>query len=440
MLSTRIFCLVAMLTSFCVMPVKSKQLHSNTHENTSLDLHLNLISQSKYPHAKCLDGTAPAYYWRSGVGSGEKSLILFFEGGGWCYPSDIQQPCSPPSSHCSANCHIRANLSVGTTKNDLPIMPPTGIEAGGGFLSGDPNRTAFANFSVAYLRYCDGGSFTGLNIEPDIALNGTGPLYYAGRHNLNAVLHDLVEVHGVDKFDHIIVSGCSAGGMACHLHCKSIASFFKGLNTAFDVRCICDAGMFIDVPTVTGAGNVMETRFFDIAERMGTKSGLDKICVEKESDWRHCLFSEKALEYNTDVPVFVINSLYNFGEWAMLPPPTSQSFPPDTVEAAADWLDCWPSTGGMTPQTYSHCNETQRSIINDYLVAFKRAVAPAIDPSLPHHGAWLDSCPSMHCQTDFASDVLVKGTAVGDAVADWYFNRTVVKLVDKPFPSNPTCH
>ena len=81
----------------------------------SHDLILNRISQTAFPNARCLDGTAPAFYFRPGRGvTGARSLILFLEGGGWCYPDDIQQPCSPPSSHCTANCHIRAGTHGGS--------------------------------------------------------------------------------------------------------------------------------------------------------------------------------------------------------------------------------------------------------------------------------------------------------------------------------------
>jgi hypothetical protein len=47
------------------------------------DLTLNLLSQKAYPHAKCMDGTPPGYYFREGTGTGSKSVILFLEGGGW---------------------------------------------------------------------------------------------------------------------------------------------------------------------------------------------------------------------------------------------------------------------------------------------------------------------------------------------------------------------
>ena len=41
-----------------------------------------------------------------------------------------------------------------------------------------------------------------------------------------------------------------------------MASYFAAHGNAA-VKCICDAGMFLDVPTVTGAGNVMQVRAFD---------------------------------------------------------------------------------------------------------------------------------------------------------------------------------
>jgi hypothetical protein len=41
---------------------------------------------------------------------------------------------------------------------------------------------------VAYVKYCDGGSFSGTRTAPDVALNGTGPLWYAGSFHLDARL------------------------------------------------------------------------------------------------------------------------------------------------------------------------------------------------------------------------------------------------------------
>jgi hypothetical protein len=58
----------------------------------------------------------------------------------------------------------------------------------------------------------------------------------------------------------------------------------------------------------------MQTRYHDIADVMESKAGLSPACVAAETDWRQCIFSQYSLKH-TSTPTFVINSLYNFGEW-----------------------------------------------------------------------------------------------------------------------------
>ena len=264
---------------------------------------------------------------------------------------------------------------------------------------------------------------------------------YAGSFNLDAVLAELVAAHGVGGYERVVVSGCSAGGMSCYLHCDRIAATLRAAApsaAALDVRCICDAGLFIDVPTVTGAGDVMRTRFYDVADKMGARDALSPACVDAEADWRECMFSETSLKYIA-TPTFAMNSMYNFGMWEMLPPPTNQSFPPDVTAAAADWAECWPSISGLTAATFAKCNATQKAIIAGHLSDFKKAVAPIVDAPWSAHGAWLSACPTMHCQSGFDPTVTIGGVSVGDAAADWYFNRSTVRIVDVNFPGNPTC-
>lgn len=137
----------------------------------------------------------------------------------------------------------------------------------------------------------------------------------------------------------------------------------------------------------------MEKRFFDVAEVMESRQGLPAACVANESDWRVCIFSQKAAAY-VQTPTFAINSLYNFAEWTIL----AESWL-DTGVPPPDWLACFPHNGGLTPQTYAHCNATQRAIIQGYRTAFLAAMQPLIDPARPQHGVFFDSCPNQHCQT-----------------------------------------
>ena len=105
----------------------------------------------------------------------------------------------------------------------------------------------------------------------------------------------MVKNKGLANFEEVLLAGCSAGGMACYLKCDYVAGYFAKHNTA--VRCMCDAGMFLDADTVTGAGNVMEKRYHDIADNMESKPGLSPACTSSESDWRQCMFSQWSLKY-----------------------------------------------------------------------------------------------------------------------------------------------
>merc|ERR1712190_509485 len=132
-----------------------------------------------------------------------------------------------------------------------PTMASMGYEGGDGYASGDLKKTAWANWAFSYVKYCDGGSMTGTREDPEPARNGSGPLYYRGHYNLIAQLDNMVATKNLSKFKEVVLSGCSAGGMACFVKCDFVATYFE--KYSIPVKCICDAGMFLDVETVTGA-------------------------------------------------------------------------------------------------------------------------------------------------------------------------------------------
>ena len=87
---------------------------------------------------------------------------------------------------------------------------------------------------------------TGTREDPTPQRNGSaGQLWYRGKYNLDAQLDHMVAKHSLKSYKEIILSGCSAGGMACYLHCDYVAAYFKPIP----VKCICDAGIFLDVET-----------------------------------------------------------------------------------------------------------------------------------------------------------------------------------------------
>ena len=122
-------------------------------------------------------------------------------------------------------------------------------------LSGDTGQSAFAEWGLLYVRYCDGGSFTGLRSSPAV-INGTA-VYYRGRAILDAVLADAAERHGLGAARRVVLTGGSAGGTATVANCDHVASVVAPARA----RCVADAGFFLDTPNaMTGPSKRGKTK------------------------------------------------------------------------------------------------------------------------------------------------------------------------------------
>ena len=86
------------------------------------------------------------------------------------------------------------------------------------------------------MRYCDGGSFTG-NSE---FRNGSSVIYMRGQRIWDAIITDLFQ-KGLAKAEKVLLSGCSAGGLATFFHCDDLEERLRG--TAM-VKCMSDARVF----------------------------------------------------------------------------------------------------------------------------------------------------------------------------------------------------
>ena len=92
--------------------------------------------------AVCLDGTPPGYYFRPSQGCGATKWVIHLEGGGWCFDE--------------SSCYDRSMTDLGSSKNWRPSLSLYG------FLSDDSTvNPDFYQWNVAYVKYCDGASFTG---------------------------------------------------------------------------------------------------------------------------------------------------------------------------------------------------------------------------------------------------------------------------------------
>lgn len=158
--------------------------------------------------AVCLDGTPGAFYIRKGTGDGATKWYVHHQGGGWCESLD--------------DCLGRSNGDLGSSKK----YPATQNQGGGYFSPLQSQNPLMWNWNSVFMRYCDGGSFSGDN-ETVTEYKGK-QLTYRGKRVREAIVATLKRDHGLGQATDLVVSGCSAGGLATFLHtdqwCKAVPS------------------------------------------------------------------------------------------------------------------------------------------------------------------------------------------------------------------------
>lgn len=102
------------------------------------------------------------------------------------------------------DCFERSSTELGSSAN-YPEAAPLGP----GYFSTDPSvNPQMYNWNKAFLRYCDGGSFSGRNTSTS-TYNGK-TLHFKGNFNLLAIQADLINKHELLHASDAVISGCSA--------------------------------------------------------------------------------------------------------------------------------------------------------------------------------------------------------------------------------------
>jgi hypothetical protein len=339
--------------------------------------------------AVCLDGTTPGYYYRQGIGNGTKGWIIHLEGGGWCY-NEVE-------------CLERSKTRLGSSKSWSPTADFSG------FLSDDSTANPdFYNWNVVFINYCDGASFSG-SVDGPVDVQGTS-IYFRGFKILQGILKQLLN-NGMNQASEVILTGCSAGGLATYLHADYVGSV---LPSNVKYHAIADAGYFIDAPNVNGE-HVGRQRVQNVFKMQNAISSLNKKCIAatpNDTQWQ-CMSAQYTYPY-ISTPIFSLNSMYD--TWQIK----------NTLE-----LGCNP------PQ----CTPEQMKQLEKFFEEFKSAAQPIMSSST--NGAFLDSC-FKHCQS--LSDASWNGIKVGGQTAaetfgNWYYQRTAGegKEIDCDYPCNTSC-
>jgi hypothetical protein len=240
--------------------------------------------------------TPAIYYHAVGSGSGANKWFIHQQGGGWCY--DLE------------SCVGRSKGSLGSTKAD-----PKTRTLGGGYMSWDnASNPLMYNWNKVELRYCDGASVSGDKTTPTVVDNST--LHFRGRSILDAEIESILTDRGMSKATDVVISGCSAGGLATFLHCDHWAAAIDKATTAetgagAKVACMPDSGFFLDEERSPKYHSNMQNVY---KFQESSSAGLNAACVDAHKSepggaWK-CIFAQWSSEH-IKTPTFPMQSQYD---------------------------------------------------------------------------------------------------------------------------------
>ncbi|XP_022635077.1 pectin acetylesterase 3 isoform X2 [Vigna radiata var. radiata] len=357
---------------------------------------LTLIPGAASKGAVCLDGTLPGYHFHPGFGSGANSWLIQLEGGGWC--------------NTIRSCVFRKTTRRGSSKFMEKQLAFTGI------LSNKAEENPdFFNWNRVKVRYCDGASFSGDSQDE------AAQLQFRGQKIWQAAMEELLS-KGMKKANQALLSGCSAGGLASIIHCDEFRTLFP---TSTKVKCLSDAGFFLDAVDVAGV-RTMRNLFGGVVKLQEVQKNLPESCLN-QLDPTSCFFPQNLINH-VQTPLFLLNAAYD--SWQV-----QESLVSGSADPHGSWNDC--------KRNRALCNSSQIQFFQDFRNQMLNYIKGFSGES--RTGLFINSCFA-HCHSElqdtwFADDSPVIGnTPVATAVGQWYFDRKTVKAIDCPYPCDKTCH
>ena len=292
------------------------------------------------------------------------------------------------------------------------------------------------DYNVAFVRYCDGGSYAG---NADVEVNDK-ILHFRGMQNRKATIHDLLVKHGMGNASEVLISGCSAGGLGVLLGIDDIAADIERFaGTPIPVKGLVDSGFFVDYSygqndfeskkhnyqealTPTGALDYAYA-MRNVFEFMNLSAGADPDCLASQiatgQPPSSCIFAEVVGKY-IQTPLFFLQSQYD--SWQM-------------------WHVMGKSSNTTAVNEFGgKLKLAIRNLVATSAEGGKGGVSGQTKSHYPQHGAFVDSCEH-HCmscnhKTEHfwanASEMASNGLGLADAFSKWYNKKPAS---DEPEPN-----
>ncbi|PKU66202.1 hypothetical protein MA16_Dca009576 [Dendrobium catenatum] len=357
---------------------------------------LTLIPAAAASGALCLEWKLTGYHLHRGFGSGENSWLVQLGGGGWC--NDIQSCLYRKKSRHGSSYHMEQQLQFTGILSDKPDENPD-----------------FYNWNRVKVCYCDGASFLGEGYDR------AAGLFFRGQRIWLAAMEDLM-LKGMRYANQALLTGCSAGGVAAIHHCDGFRALFPG---SIRVKCVADAGMFLDAIDVAGR-RTLRSFFRGVVKLQGVARNLPQTCTSR-SNPTLCFFPQNVVSI-IQTPLFLLNTAYDV--WQL-----KESLATEAADPHGYWQDC--------KMDNAKCNTDQIQFLQD----FRNQMLNVVErfSSSKENGIFINSCFA-HCQSErqdtwFGSNSpTIRDKGIAKSVGDWYFDRSRVKETDCPYPCDKTCH
>ena len=383
--------------------------------------------------SRCLDGSAAAFYYRPphGGSNSTQSFVIFLEGGGWCASA--------------ADCVSRTQTSLGSSKS----WPSTSRSPGNGGQYFEDGKLGgeFSRSGIIHMKYCDATSFSGSHVKTIRAKHGalqvgqqrieqgdTLFVHFSGRAILDAALDILLHspsiqmAHATD----VLVSGCSAGGLAALLAAEAVHARLKAQGaplTRFKVALF--SGIFHSPEASPYTRQMKELH--RVARMVVPES-----CARRfgpEESWR-CVVGMQPLEsLPRHIPVFIEQSALDRWQTGCVLGAAPSRFEIVRCSAGA-WDRCLgfmrplqspraraPKVGhrrliGRAASQQQQCTSEQLRSLDDFSTEFMHLLTSSPALHRPGSGAFIHGCHS-HCPSKL-SRFVVDGTTLEHAMVQWW--------------------
>jgi len=270
--------------------------------------------------ARCLDGS-PQRIWIQRSTTGSRKWAFHFMGGGWCTSLEscaeraYGYACYIGSS--DPKCFSREpgdmppweNYSSTMDFGDIPSC--LGARWCGGLMINEMERNPLTfDWNKVEMSYCSGDGWVGNNdTVAYVDYNNTSnlPLYFRGGRNAAAVFDYLNTQEGLGMAEEVILSGDSAGGLACYSHADALATLL-GPTTRLLVSP--DSGFFFSYDLYPQWKQTLTW----VSTNGNSTAYLNQACVAAKrasgDDPFSCIFPEVVSPFIT-TPLFVVNSKYD---------------------------------------------------------------------------------------------------------------------------------